>query len=106
LGFTPLSSSSTRPRLSTSHSQAALQKSKNFLNNSEHSSAKSFKQKQLPKQSETGTAGFVQQRKLVHLQEYRFNPFTAICRIVTEIVTGDNFEQFSKSSVPKKQPQI
>ncbi len=69
---------------------------------SEHSSAKPFKQKQPLKQPETGTEEIVQQRKMVHEQEYRFNPFTAIYRIVT----GDNFEQFSESSVLKKQPQI
>jgi hypothetical protein len=44
------------------------------VNNSEQSSAKPVKQKQLLKQPETGTAGFVQQRKSTLEQKYRQKP--------------------------------
>jgi hypothetical protein len=44
------------------------------MNNSEQTSAKSVQQKQLPKQSETGTAGFVQQREPAREQKYRQKP--------------------------------
>jgi hypothetical protein len=42
-----------------------------MVNNSEHPSAKPFKQKQLLKQAETGTAGFGQQREPASEQKYR-----------------------------------
>jgi hypothetical protein len=41
------------------------------VNNSEHSSAKPVLQKQPLKRSETGTAGFVQQREPANEQKYR-----------------------------------
>jgi hypothetical protein len=44
------------------------------VNNSEQSSAKPVQQKQPQKQPETGTAGFVQQRKPASEQKYRLKP--------------------------------
>jgi hypothetical protein len=42
-----------------------------MVNNSEHFSSKPVQQKQPLKQPETGTAGFVQQRKSAREQKYR-----------------------------------
>jgi hypothetical protein len=63
-----------------------------WVNNSEHSSAKPAQQKQPLKLPETGTAGFVQQRKPANEQKYRLKHHKLTIR--SHHINRCNFTQF------------